>query len=187
MQTLTCTQWVIECEGSQLPSVWQRAGNIVEMGDIRTNDIHMVLKTYGVEMARRTIVDEVSGVFGGYNIDVDRRHLELIADYMVRCFIHLIAQAATNRVSQTFEGGYKPFNRTGIATNSSPLLKASFETTVAFITDATLHGDFDDLTSPAGNIIVGRLAQTGTGSFDVLMPIHAKKNDFETDFVTVEA
>jgi RNA polymerase Rpb1 len=39
--------------------------------------------TYGVEMARRAIVQEMSGVFGVYNIDVDIRHLELIADYMV--------------------------------------------------------------------------------------------------------
>ena len=34
-------------------------------------------------MARATIVWEMSRVFGVYNIDVDIRHLELIADYMV--------------------------------------------------------------------------------------------------------
>jgi hypothetical protein len=39
--------------------------------------------TYGIEMARATIVREMRGVFGVYNIDVDIRHLELIADYMV--------------------------------------------------------------------------------------------------------
>lgn len=53
------------------------------MTRIRSNDIHAILMTYGVEMARATIVDEVSSVFAVYNIDVDRRHLELIADYMV--------------------------------------------------------------------------------------------------------
>ena len=56
----------------------------------------------------------------------------------------------------------------GIATHSSPLLKASFETTASFISDATLYGDFDDLTSPSGSIVVGRPAKMGTGSFDVL-------------------
>jgi hypothetical protein len=40
--------------------------------------------TYGVEMARAAILREMGGVFGAYNIQVDRRHLELIADYMVR-------------------------------------------------------------------------------------------------------
>lgn len=39
--------------------------------------------TYGIEMARAAIVREISGVFGVYNIEVDIRHLELIADYMV--------------------------------------------------------------------------------------------------------
>jgi hypothetical protein len=39
--------------------------------------------TYGIEMARATIVLEMSRVFGVYNIEVDIRHLELIADYMV--------------------------------------------------------------------------------------------------------
>ena len=34
-------------------------------------------------MARAAIVREISGVFGVYNIEVDIRHLELIADYMV--------------------------------------------------------------------------------------------------------
>jgi len=38
---------------------------------------------YGIEMARAAIVKEMSGVFRVYNIEVDIRHLELIADYMV--------------------------------------------------------------------------------------------------------
>ncbi|KAJ3884253.1 hypothetical protein GG344DRAFT_84313 [Lentinula edodes] len=103
-------------------------------------------------MAREAILREMSGVFGIYKIQVDRRHLELIDDYM------------------TFERGYKPFNRKGISPNSSPLLKASYETTAAFLSDATLYGDFDDLTTPSGNIVLGRPNQTGTGVFNVRMP-----------------
>lgn len=72
---------------------------------------------------------------------------------------------------QTFDGGYKPFNRKGISTNSSPLLKASFETTASFLSDAALHGDFDDLTSPSGSIVLGRPSTSGTASFGVVMPI----------------
>lgn len=48
-----------------------------------SNDIYAILKTYGVEIARAAILREVRGVFGAYKIDVDNRHLELIADYMV--------------------------------------------------------------------------------------------------------
>lgn len=51
---------------------------------IHSNDIYAILKAYGVEAARATILREVSSVFAVYNIKVDSRHLELIADYMVR-------------------------------------------------------------------------------------------------------
>jgi hypothetical protein len=39
-------------------------------------------------MARAAIVKEMSGVFGVYKIDVNLRHLDLIADYMVRKLLH---------------------------------------------------------------------------------------------------
>jgi DNA-directed RNA polymerase I subunit RPA1 len=80
----------------------------------------------------------------------------------------------SNAGSQTFDGGYKPFNRQGIAANSSPLLKASYEMTGAFLADATLYGDYDDLTTPSGNIVLGRPSLSGTGVFDVVMPVAAE-------------
>ena len=61
-------------------------------------------------------------VFNAYGINVDYRHLSLIADYM------------------TFEGTYKPFNRLGIKSNSSPLQKMRFETCLQFFKDACLYG-----------------------------------------------
>lgn len=61
-------------------------------------------------------------VFKAYGINVDYRHLSLIADYM------------------TFEGIYKPFNRIGIKANASPLQKMSFETCLQFFKDAVLTG-----------------------------------------------
>ena len=56
---------------------------IIDENDLYSNDIYAILKTYGVEMARAAILKEVGGVFAAYSIQVDRRHLELIADYMV--------------------------------------------------------------------------------------------------------
>jgi len=58
--------------------------DIIEVNDMYSNDVYACLQTYGVEMARAVILKEIRGVFGAYNIDVDIRHLELIADYMVR-------------------------------------------------------------------------------------------------------
>ncbi|KAI0677397.1 beta and beta-prime subunits of DNA dependent RNA-polymerase [Trametes maxima] len=146
--------------GSNIPGLWQFAcgqgDSLIDENGIYSNDIYALLCAYGVEAARAAILREIGGVFAVYKIDVDIRHLELIADYM------------------TFDGGYKPFNRKGISTNPSPFLKASYETTAAFLSDATLHGDFDDLTTPSGNIVMGRLSRTGTGAFDIVMPVDQK-------------
>ena len=49
---------------------------------MRSNDVHAVLRAYGVEAARATITAEIRSVFGVYGIAVDERHLGLIADYM---------------------------------------------------------------------------------------------------------
>ena len=69
------------------------------------------------------LLKEMKQVFGAYGINVDYRHLSLIADYM------------------TYEGVYKPFNRIGIKTNASPLQKMSFETCLQFFKDACLYGN----------------------------------------------
>jgi len=162
----------LSTNGSNIAGFWEFSSSgdpLISVDDIYTNHIDEILRTYGVEAARTAIVKEMSAVFGVYNIDVDIRHLELIADYMVWFSPLLVCLRLT--MSQTFEGGYKPFNRRGISTNPSPLLKASYETTAAFLSDAALHGDFDDLTTPSGNIVLGRLSRAGTGVFDVVTKV----------------
>ena len=76
--------------GSNLRGIWEFASSsdesILEDDDIYSNDIYAILKTYGVEMARASILREMKGIFAVYNIDVNKRHLELIADYMVQYF-----------------------------------------------------------------------------------------------------
>jgi len=147
--------------------MWSLADELIDLDNLASNDIFAILTVYGVEAARRAIIEEISSVFGAYGIAVDYRHLTVIADYMVRSLVHL---AVVADISQTHAGGYRPFNRTGISNKSSPLLKASFETTVNFLSEAVLRGDFDDLTSPAARIVMGRPSANGTGSFDVRAP-----------------
>jgi DNA-directed RNA polymerase I subunit RPA1 len=116
-----------------------------------SNDIWAVRCAYGVEAARNTIVDQIRSVFGVYGIEVDPRHLSLIADYM------------------TFGGDYTPMNRTGMREASSPFLQMSFETTAQFLTYAALKGNSDALNSPSANIVVGRPIRHGTGAFSLLV------------------
>ena len=139
-------------EGVNISGLWQFASHL-DICQIQSNDIAAILHTYGVEAARKTITNEISGVFAVYGIDVDARHLSLIADYM------------------TFEGGYKPFNRIGIESSVSPFAKMSFETTFHFLTDATLRGDYDSLESPSARLVMGKVVPGGTGSFEILQPV----------------
>ena len=55
-------------------------------------------------MARAAIVREISGVFSVYNIEVDLRHLELIADYMVSVKI-MSPKVDLNSVVTDIRGG----------------------------------------------------------------------------------
>ncbi|KAI0965958.1 hypothetical protein F4678DRAFT_450906 [Xylaria arbuscula] len=145
----------IHTDGVNLEAM-QKYGDFINPNNIKTNDIASVLRVYGVEAARQSIILELGGVFGGHGISVDKRHLNLIGDYMTR------------------NGGFTPFNRNGLKGNVSPFTKMSFETTLSFLKDALLDGDWDDLTTPSSRIVMGRLGKIGTGAFDVLTKLHVK-------------
>ncbi|KAI9101842.1 hypothetical protein DFS34DRAFT_683946 [Phlyctochytrium arcticum] len=149
-------------DGVNLQGMWEYA-HLIDVNKLYTNDVAAVLNTYGVEAARASVMQEIAGVFAVYGINVDSRHLSLIADYM------------------TFEGGYKPFNRMGMNTNPSPFAQMSFETTTNFLTTATLliifdfsTGDFDSLDSPSARLVMGQVVKAGTGAFEVRQPLHRR-------------
>jgi DNA-directed RNA polymerase I subunit RPA1 len=139
----------IVTEGVNLDIIrqWQ---DTVNPNTFVTNDIVALLKHYGVEAARATIVSELINVFQSHGIAVDPRHLTLIADTMTR------------------GGGFSPFNRTGLkVASTSPFMKMSFETTFGFLKEAVDDQDWDELKSPSARIITGKADRAGTGSFDV--------------------
>ena len=59
------------------------------MNNLRSNDTWRVLQTYGIEAARQNIVLEINSVFGAYGIDVNPRHLSLVADFMTKSGTYL--------------------------------------------------------------------------------------------------
>ena len=71
---------------------------MIDERSIYSNDIDAIRRSYGVEAARATILREIRGVFDVYKIDVDLRHLELIADYMV---CHLVSGTLSRRTTLT--------------------------------------------------------------------------------------
>lgn len=139
---------LFQVEGQNLSHLWNYPKQI-EVNSIRTNDIAAMLRTYGVEAARASIVAQVNEVFAVYGIRINPRHMALIADKM------------------THEGGYRGMNRMGIRGNASSLLKMSFETTFEFLRESALCGDFDACTSASAQLVVGQPCHTGTGSFSL--------------------
>jgi len=133
-------------DGTNLRELWNHR-LCLDVNSIRTNNIFTTLEIYGVEAARSMIVNEVNGVFAVYGIEVDPRHMSLVADAMTQA------------------GGYNAMNRMGLRSNASPLLKMSFETTFDFLRSATLTGDHDELKSSSSRIVVGQPSLGGTGCF----------------------
>lgn len=68
---------------------------------------------------------------------------------------------------KSLQGGYRACSRIGIESSKSTFLKITFETASHFLTDATLKGKADDLSSPASRIVLGRVVELGTGSFEL--------------------
>lgn len=152
------TASVVHTAGANLQAM-QQYGQFINPNKIQTNDIAAVLAVYGVEAARNSIIRELSNVFDSHGIKVDNRHLNLIGDYMTR------------------SGGFSPFNRMGLRGNVSPFTKMSFETTLAFLKDALLDGDWDDLSTPSSRLVMGRLGRVGTGAFDIFTRAPMKHYD----------
>ena len=71
------------------------------------------------------------------------------------------------RTACLMQGGYRACSRIGIESSKSTFLKITFETASHFLTDATLKGQADDLASPASRIVLGRVVELGTGTFEL--------------------
>ncbi|GFY98258.1 nuclear RNA polymerase A1 [Actinidia rufa] len=146
-------RWALKTAGVDFYAFWKMQDDL-DISRIYTNNIHAVLSMYGVEAARETIIREVKHVFGSYGVEIDYRHLSLIADFM------------------THAGGYQPMSRHGsIAGSISPFLKMSFETASKFIVEAASHEMTDNLESPSARICLGLPVKMGTGCFDLMQKL----------------
>lgn len=149
--------YTISTDGCNLRAAWELP--YVNPYSTKSNDVAAVSRVLGIEAARSVIVDQLTSVFDVYGIDIDPRHLGLVADWM------------------TFEGDYRPFNRRGIEVSTSPLLRISFETSTSFLVDAAFNGEHDTVNTPSSQIALGQLITCGTGCFELRasLPSSSKK------------
>ena len=143
-------EWVIRTDGSNLMRVLEIPG--VDPTRTLTNHIHETAKILGIEAARNLIIKEALGVLEEQGLDVDVRHVMLVADIM------------------TVTGEVRQIGRHGISgEKSSVLARAAFEITVPHIVEAAIRGEKDPLKGVTENVIVGQSIPIGTGLVDLYM------------------
>uniref|UniRef100_A0A8C4FG15 DNA-directed RNA polymerase subunit n=1 Tax=Dicentrarchus labrax TaxID=13489 RepID=A0A8C4FG15_DICLA len=143
---------VLNTEGINMHEMFKHS-DILDINRLYSNEVHAMANTYGIEVALKVIEKEIKDVFAVYGIEVDPRHLSLVADYMC------------------FEGVYKPLNRHAMRSNSSPLQQMTFETSYKFLKQATMLGSHDQLVSPSACLVVGKVVKGGTGLFELKQPL----------------
>ena len=139
----------LQTQGSNLRQVLE----IDEVDSVRTttNDIVEIANVLGIEAARNAILRESRDTLKEQSLEVDERHLMVVADMM------------------TFEGGVRAVGRQGISgRKSSVLARAAFEITVKHLMRAGIVGETDTLTGVAENIIVGQPITLGTGAVNLV-------------------
>jgi DNA-directed RNA polymerase subunit A' len=149
-------EWVINTDGSNLPKVLEVPG--VDTSRTTTNNVHEIAKTLGIEASRNALVHEAEGVLEEQGLDVDTRHVMLVADMM------------------TSTGDVQQIGRHGISgKKSSVLARAAFEITVPNIVEAAVKGETDPLAGVTENVIVGQSIPIGTGLVELYMSTLEKK------------
>ncbi|MEM3857732.1 MAG: DNA-directed RNA polymerase subunit A'', partial [Thermoprotei archaeon] len=147
-------EWYIMTEGSDLAKVLSVPG--VDRTRTTSNNIYEVFEVLGIEAARNTIIREVTDILKDQGLEVDSRHISLLADWM------------------TESGQIKPVSRSGITLGkSSVLAKAAFEVTVSHLLNAAQSAETDNLEGVTESVIVGNYIPMGTGIVELLVDLEA--------------
>ncbi len=143
-------RYVLYTEGSNLQDALEIAD--VNPHKIYTNNLKEIYKVLGIEATRNAIIQEAMSVLNEQGMDVDVRHIILVADMM------------------TADGAIRQIGRHGISgSKNSALARAAFEVTIKHLLGAGIAGTKDPLRGITENVILGQLIPLGTGSIDLLM------------------
>ena len=122
----------------------------VDSNNTLSNDILEVKEVLGIEAARELLLQEIKKVLEFDGTYINNRHFEVLIDTM------------------TYKGGIMAITRHGInRSDNGVLMKCSFEETVDVLTDAATFAEKDMLKGVTENITIGKLANVGTGTFDL--------------------
>ena len=145
-------EYVVLASGSNLKEVSLVKG--VDKDRITSNDLYDIASVLGIEAARQTIINEIKKVIESQGLDINERHLKLVADAM------------------TSIGAIKGVTRMGIISDKASILaRATFETPDKQFINATIQGGRDELKSVIENILLNQPIPVGTGLPGLLVKV----------------
>ncbi|MCL5067989.1 MAG: DNA-directed RNA polymerase subunit A' [Thaumarchaeota archaeon] len=143
-------EWKIQTSGSNLQKVRGIEG--VDKSRTTTNNIFEIYQALGIEAARAALVREIIGTLEEQGLEVDIRHIYLVADLM------------------TSKGFLQQIGRHGVAgTKTSVLARGFVKSNYTTLAEAAVRGETEELRGVTENVIVGLPIPVGTGMIDVFM------------------
>ncbi len=137
-------EYIILTSGTNLKPILE----LEQVDKTRTasNDIYEIREVLGIEAARQAIINEVYRVIEAQGLNINIRHIMLVADIMCTT------------------GAVKGITRYGVVSEkASVLARASFETPLKHMINAALEGEVDYLHSVVENVMINQPVPLGTG------------------------
>jgi len=137
-------EFIVITAGSNLKKVL--ALEFVDVARTTTNNVFEIRDVLGVEAAREAIINELYKVIEAQGLNVDIRHIMLVTDTMCN------------------SGFLRGITRYGVVSDkASVLARASFETPIRHVINASLIGETDKLNSVVENVMINQPVPVGTG------------------------
>jgi len=141
--------WVIKTFGSNFLKIINF--NEIDVMRSYTNNILELSQVLGIEAARNAIIRETKSTMQQQGLDIDDRHIILVADIM------------------TFSGEIRPIGRYGVAgMKPSVLTRAGFEETIKHLIRASVRQEEDNFNAIFDNVMVNQQVPVGTGMFELI-------------------
>ena len=140
-------EWMLDTKGTNLSDILSIPG--IDVKRTTTDDIWSIYRTFGIEAARKFLIQEMTRVLSFDGTYVNPRHIQLLVD------------------SMTDSGDITNVNRNGISRDEGQLKKIMFEQPVDNAVLASAMTEVDELTSIPAAIMYGRIVPAGTGVVEI--------------------
>jgi len=156
--SLDFNKWILETEGTNFSQILSLPN--IDRSRTMSNSPPEINQVLGIEAARQSIINEIRIVMETYGINVQYRHLCLLADVITHNgYLMAISRHGINRIE------------------TGPLSKATFEEMADMLIEAAVSAKSDDLNGISARIILGLKGKCGTGAFDLYYPTTETSSD----------